>query len=254
MDAGPLGLGAVAWNEAWHAALPEQVLRLPVDPARLLDLLRDVPASRALLADLQRAAPTGRSVELIVSADRQVAEIATGTSRHVLTVAARNVLLSALLRPSQADPTRALGQSGTVASQVQVQGAAARPADAAGVLWRSPGTEPHTPGPLPTLSLPWLGAQARLEVEPDHQHQAPADGQPDGRVVSATLRLEFANLGRFNARIRVCGSTVAVSIECEEPRVLEPRLVALARSLADQGLVTAHVGAVSVAAAGAVPT
>lgn len=250
MDSGVLGLGAVAWTDAWNAAAPEAVLRLAVDPARLLELLRGVPASRALLSDLQRLVPTGRTVELLVSADRQVAEIATGTSHHVLTVAARNAVLAVLVGPLRADAPRQPAQapSSEAAAGARLE-PARRDAAAAGILWQSPtATAAQQSNPVLALALPWLGPDAHLQITRDGAGQGGSDQAEDTRVFIATLCLHLPRLGTLAARIRVCGSAVAVSIECEDPGRLAPELSMLSRSLSDRGLVSAYVGAVPKAA------
>jgi hypothetical protein len=249
MDSSVLGLGAVAWTEAWNATATDTGLRLAVDPARLLVLLKDVPASRALLSDLQRAVPSGRTVELLVSADRQVAEISTGTSRYVLTMAARNVVLNALLATSPDNAPRAGSRPLPPGHEPSATLVASRSvAPAAGILWQSPSAAAHVDGPMLTLALPWLGLQAQLEVGRDGKRQAGTAEAAEAQVHFATLRLQLERIGAIAARIRVCGSTVAILIECPDPERLDPHLDALTRALSDHGLQTAHVGAVGAAA------
>jgi hypothetical protein len=244
MDSGVLGLGAVAWTDAWNAAAPEAGLRLSVDPARLLELLKDVPASRALLSDLQRAVPAGRAVELLVTPDRQVAEVATGTSHYVLTVAARNTVLQALVGPVHGETVRPGGRTTPPGAGEPTLHEAGRPAGAAaGVLWRSPGTEAHVPTPLFAVPLEAFGTRAQLEVARDGAGQGTPGQADEARVFQATLRLSLPRLGAISARIRVCGATVAVSIECDEPESLRPQLSELGRRLIEQGLAPAFLGA-----------
>jgi hypothetical protein len=179
MDSGVLGLGAVAWTDAWNAAAPEAGLRLSIDPARLLELLKDVPASRALLSDLQRAVPAGRTVELLVTPDRQVAEIATGTSHYVLTVAARNAVLQALVGPVRAEAPRQGGRGEAAAAGEHTLRESGRAGGvASGVLWRSPGAGSHVGSPLLAVPLAGFGPQARLEIARDGAEQG-APGRPD---------------------------------------------------------------------------
>jgi len=241
MDSGVLGLAAVTWIEGWKAAGSDQGLRLPVDPARLLELLRGVPVARALLADLQRAASAGRSVELMVTADHQVAEIATGSGHYVLTQAARNAVLAALVdrsqlqtsireRPSQSHPA-------ADASPEPVATSRARPA---GILWEVPSAARELEPPK-TIALPWLGQAAYLEVQRDRHGGGPGPQAPS-EVASATLHLQLPKLGGFDAHIRVCGSAVAVWIDCAGVNEVEAHLPALQQRLQAQGLVSAHVG------------
>jgi hypothetical protein len=244
MDSGVLGLAAVTWNDAWNATASESGLRLPVEPARLLELLRGLPVARALLADLQRAVSTGRSVELIVSPDHQVAEIATGSGHHVLTQAARNAVLAALLVRSQAPASSregsrqdALERSGASAEAV----ATSRPRPP-GILWEVPSAPRQRP-PLETIALPWLGPSAYLEVQGDHSGgSAP---QPQSEVTIARLHLQLPQLGTFDAAIRVCGSAVAVSVDCAGANDLQAQLAVLQQRLQARGLVSAHVGPAS---------
>jgi len=248
MDSGIVGLSAVAWTDAWNAAALEAGLRLPVDPARLLDLLRGMPVARALLSDLQQAVSAGHTVELIVSPDRQVAEIATGSGHYVLTAAARDSVLATLVARPQAAPTsnpeRALpgvpgkaqaGPGSTVLSKAP---------PAPGVLWQAPTAASRERVPSEAIALPWLGPNAYLEVRRDGARGRPA-GDPQADVRCATLHLELPQLGRFDAEIRMCGSTVAVSIDCSNPAHVEPRILALQQRLSAQGLVAAHVGMAS---------
>jgi hypothetical protein len=232
MDSGILGLGAAAWADAWNAAAPEAGLRLSIDPARLLELLQDVPASHALLSDLQRAVPTGRAVELLVTPDRQLAEIATGTSHHVLTVAARDSVLRALVDAARTPAPRAAGRTVPAGAKATVGlEASRRSASTAGVLWRSPGAEAQQPAPLLAVPLAGFGAQARLEVGRDDAGGGASDPCDDGGLFHATLRLDLPHLGTLAARIRVCGGTVAVTIECDDPQRLQPWLAELGRRL-----------------------
>jgi hypothetical protein len=242
MDSGVLGLGAVAWRDAWNASAPEPALRLPVDPERLLALLRGLPVARALLSDLQRAAAAGRSVELIVSPDRQIAEIATGSGHYVLTTAARDSVLAELIGRSQ---TGAAANRAAVASLRANAGpgaSASAPSRApAGILWEAPTAAPRDGMPSETIALPWFGPAAYLEVRRDGTGGA-AEADEAAGVYSATLHLHLSQLGPFDAHIRLCGSTVAVSIECARGADIEPRLTELKERLSAQGLVSAHVG------------
>ena len=243
MDSGVLGLGAVAWSEAWHAAAPEAGLRLSVDPVRVLELLRGMPVARALLSDLQRAASAGRSVELIVSPDRQIAEIATGSSHYVLTAAARNSVLTALIGKSQAEPTpnRAAPASGADPRDTNPGGTAPSRASAPGILWQAPTAAARDRTPFESIALPWLDPAARLEVRREGGRSA-ASPEDESAVVCATLHLQLPQLGRFDAHIRVCGNAVAVSIDCAAGADVEPQLAALRQRLSACGLVSAHVG------------
>jgi hypothetical protein len=247
MDSGVLGLGAVAWAEAWNAAGPEPGLRLSVDPARLLELLRGLPVARALLQDLQRAAGAGRSVEVLVSPDHQVAEIATGSSHYVLTVAARNSVLAALLGTGRAEAMSGRAGPGSAHDPAAVAGAiglSRGPPAASGILWEAPTAVARDRAPSESLALPWLGPAAYLEVRRDGA-RAGAAHEPQPAVTSATLHLELPHLGPFDAHIRVCGSAVAVSIDCPGAADVEARLGALQQRLSDRGLVSAHVGMAS---------
>ncbi len=243
MDSGVLGLGAVAWSDAWHAAAPEAGLRLSVDPVRVLELLRGMPVARALLSDLQRAASAGRSVELIVSPDRQIAEIATGSSHYVLTAAARNSVLTALIGKSQAEPTpnRAAPASGADPRDTNPGGTAPSRASAPGILWQAPTAAARDRTPFESIALPWLDPAARLEVRREGGRSA-ASPEDESAVVCATLHLQLPQLGRFDAHIRVCGNAVAVSIDCAAAPDVEPQLAALQQRLSACGLVSAHVG------------
>jgi hypothetical protein len=242
MDSGVLGLGAVAWRDAWNAAAPEAALRLPVDPERLLALLRDLPVARALLADLQRAAAAGRSVEVIVSPDRQVAEVATGSAHYVLTAPARDSVLAELVGRPQVGAASNRASVGSLRQNAPLPAATSAPARApAGILWEAPTAAARDAVPSETLALPWLGPAAYLEVRRDGANGA-GEGEEANRVYCATLHLQLPQLGRFDAHIRVCGSTVAVSIECARGSNVEPRLVELQQRLSAQGLVSAHVG------------
>jgi hypothetical protein len=242
MDSGVLGLGAVAWRDAWSAAAPEPALRLPVDPERLLALLRDMPVARALLSDLQRAAAAGRSVEVIVSLDRQVAEVATGSGHYVLTAAARDSVLAELIGRSHVGAASNRAPIGSPRENAAPAPATSAPTRApGGVLWEAPTAAARDAAPSETVALPWLGPAAYLEVQRDGAKGA---GEADDatRVYCATLHLQLPQLGRFDAHIRVCGSTVAVSIECGRGTDVEPRLAELQQRLSAQGLVSAHVG------------
>jgi hypothetical protein len=245
MDSGVLGMGAVAWTEAWNSAAPESGLRLPVDPARLLELLRGMPVSRALLADLQRAASAGHSVDLIVSPDHQIAEISTGSGHYVLTQAARNTVLAALVArpPSEAGSTRPAPVAGDGRSAPMPEGSApSRRPPASGVLWESPSASVRDRAPSESIALPWLGPAAHLEVGPDGSGTTSESAGQEPAMRCARLHLELPHLGRFDADIRVCGSTVAVLVGCADPGAVQPRLGELQRALSAQGLVSAHVG------------
>lgn len=248
MDSGVVGLGAVAWTDAWNAAALEAGLRLPVDPARLLDLLRGMPVARALLSDLQQAVSAGHTVELIVSPDRQVAEIATGSGHHVLTAAARDSVLATLVaRPQAAPASNPQPALPGVAGKAQAGPGStvlSRAPPAPGVLWQAPTVASRERVPSEAIALPWLGPNAYLEVRRDGARGRPAS-DPQADVRCATLHLELPRLGRFDAEIRMCGSTVAVSIECSNPAHVEPRILALQQRLSAQGLVAAHVGMAS---------
>jgi hypothetical protein len=241
MDSGVLGLTAVTWIEGWKAAGSESGLRLPVDPARLLELLRGVPVARALLADLQRAASAGRSVELIVSADHQVAEIATGSAHYVLTQAARNAVLAALIDRSQLQVSirERSSQSHAEAGASPEPVGTSRPRPA-GILWEVPSAARER-APPEAVALPWLGPAAYLEVQRDRNGGGPGS-QPQSEVVCATLHLQLPKLGPFDAHIRVCGSAVAVWIDCAGATGVEAHLAALQQRLQAQSLVSAHVG------------
>jgi hypothetical protein len=248
MDSGVGGLGPVTWTNGWNAVASESGLRLPIDPARLLEVLRGVPVARALLTDLQRAVAAGRSVELIVSADQQVAEISTGSGHYVLTQAARNAVLAALVnrsqwpasarepsRPSQNQPAAGAGLE---AGQEAVM--TSRPVPT-GILWEVPSAARERM-PMEMIALPWLGPAAYLEVQRD-RGGTPSGAQPRSEVASAKFHLELPLLGRFDAHIRVCGSAVAVSVDCAGVPRLEAQLPALQQRLQAQGLVSAHVSA-----------
>jgi len=245
MDSGVLGLSAVAWTEAWNAAALEAGMRLPVDPARLLDLLRGMPVARALLSDLQQAVSAWHSVELVVSPDRQVAEIATASGHYVLTAAARDSVLAALVgRPQAASISNPESAPPGVPGKSQPGPGStvlSRAPPAPGVLWEAPTAAARERVPSEAIALPWLGPNAYLEVRRDGARGRPAgDAQADVRC--ATLHLELPQLGRFDAEIRMCGSTVAVSIDCSNQAHVEPRILALQQRLSAQGLVAAHVG------------
>jgi hypothetical protein len=242
MDSAVLGLGAVAWRDAWNAAAPEAALRLPVDPERLLALLRDMPVARALLSDLQRAAAAGRSVEVIVSPDRQVAEVATGSARYVLTAAARDSVLAGLIGRSPVASASNRAPIGSPRDNGAPTASTNAPTRApAGILWEAPTAVARNGAPSETIALPWLGSAAYLEVRRDSANGA-GEGDEAARVYSATLHLDLSQLGPFDAHIRVCGSTVAVSIECAQGSDVEARLGELQQRLSAQGLVSAHVG------------
>jgi hypothetical protein len=246
MDSGVHGLGAVSWADAWTGAAPEPGLRLSVDPARLLELLRGLPVARALLSDLQRAASAGRSVELIVSPDHQVAEIATGSAHYVLTVAARNSVLAALIGRSQAGPTSNRTPPLLVHDETGAHAAGAassRAPAAAGILWEAPTAMVRERTPSESIALPWLGPAAYLEVRRDASGGG-SSAEPGTGVYCATLHLQLPELGRFDAHIRVCGSAVAVSIACAGATAVEPQLAGLQQRLSARGLVSAHVGMV----------
>jgi Flagellar hook-length control protein FliK len=242
MDSGVLGLGAVAWREAWNAAGPEPGLRLPVDPARLLALLRDMPVARALLSDLQRAAAAGRTVELFVSPDRQVAEISTGAGHYVLTAVARDSVLAQLLGTSRAGAVS--GRAPMSAPRESAGPAAGNQTSKAptGILWEAPGAAARHEAPLESIALPWFGSTARLDVWRDGTGGG-TGADESSSVHCATLRLQLPQLGRFDAHIRLCGSTVAVSIDCARAAQIEPRLAELQQRLAAHGLVSAHLSA-----------
>jgi len=239
MDYGILGLGAVAWTDAWNAAAPEPGLHLSVDPARLLELLRGMPVARALLTNLQRAATAGRSVELIVSPDRQIAEIATGSTHYVLTAPARNSVLAALLDRPQTGPV-SNAQPAAPAAREAAPPPRAAPAPAPGILWESPALA-RDRAPSESIALPWLGPAAYLEVRRDGGGSGTSQEQQSA-VSCATLHLHLPQLGRFDAQVRVCGSTVAVSVACAAAGLVEARLTDLERHLSAQGLLPAHVG------------
>jgi hypothetical protein len=245
MDSSVLGMGAVAWSDAWNAATPDAVLRLPVDAARLLELLRGLPVSRALLTDLQRAAAAGHTVDLLVSSDRQVAEIATGSGHYVLTVPARNAVLDALIGRSSPEPA---SPRSTAAPQADRPGSTPeastplRQPPAPGVLWQPPSAFTRGQAQSEPLALPWLGPGAYLEVDPNASGTASADGGSDTAVRCARLHLQLPRLGRFDADIRVCGSTVAVLVDCADHAAVQPRLAELQLGLTTQGLISAHVG------------
>lgn len=245
MDSAVLGLGAVAWAEAWNGTQPEASLRLPIDAARLLELLRGLPVARALLSDLQRAESAGRPVQLIVSADRQIVEIATGAGHYLLPAAARNSVLAALagrLPPPVPAADRAASAAARASADPAGQGVApSRPSPGAGILWESPSAAPRDRPAPESIALPWLGPDARLEVERDGGRR-PAGVEEEPAVVAATLHLELPQVGCFDAHIRVCGAAVAVSIDCPGAQRVESRLPALQQQLSARGLVSAHVG------------
>lgn len=260
MDSSVIGLGAVAWADAWNAATPDAVLRLSIDPARLLDLLKGLPVSKALLADLQKAVPTGRNVEVAVTADREVAEVRTGAAHHLLSAAARDVVLKALAADLPGPAATASRAAAAGVPPAPMGGAAAtgqqgldhleRPG---GVLWQAPAAA-HAGAPSPgaaallSLALPWLGGAAQLQVECDGAGPDSGDDRPGSqraaRVFLATLKLELPALGPFEARIRACGNAVAVEIVSPGAGAagLGARLDELAQGLRRQGLDCAHVG------------
>jgi hypothetical protein len=244
MDTGVLGLGAVVWTDAWNGAAPEPGLRLSVDPARLLELLRGVPASRALLSDLQRAVSTGRTVELIVSLDHEIAEVATGSGHHVLTVAARNTVLAALTGRPQVEATSTApppAPGAGKASSTPDSAASSRARPAPGILWESPSAVNRHPAPTESIALPWLGPDAYLTVGREGAGGGSSPDQGSG-VTCATLHLELPELGSFEAHIRLCGTAVAVSIDCPGAAGIEAKLGLLEQRLSARGLVSAHVG------------
>jgi hypothetical protein len=242
MDSGIHGLGAVAWTNAWNSAAPETGLRVPVDPSRLLDLLRGLPVARALLSDLQEAESAGRSVELVVSPDRQVAEIVTSAGHYVLTAAARNAVLAAFLgRPQGAPATGASPAGLDRPDAAQASAGAPKGAPSSGVLWESPTLANRAHPPAEAIALPWLGADAHLEVRRDPGGGRP-DTEPQSRVHHAKLHLQLRALGRLDVEIRLCGNTVAVSVDCSSRERVAPELAALQRRLSEQGLTAAHVG------------
>jgi len=262
MDTSVLGLGAVAWTDAWKAATPDGGLRLSIDPARMLELLKGLPVSKALLADLQRAVPTGRNIELLVTPDRQVAEIWTGGGHHVLAAATRDSLLRELGAVPQGDPVRGAGGP-QVAAQTGIDPSdhAARPA---GVLWQAPGavaasklSEPAGTTLL-TLALPFMGALAHLQVErdgggTDGSDADGGDGRSPAQVFCASLALRLPHLGPLEASIRVCGNAVVVVVGGRDAVRIGARIDELARGLRARGLACAHVGlsATTAAQAGA---
>ncbi len=250
MQYGVLGLGAVAWTDGWTGNGPEPGQRLSIDPARLLELLRGLPASQALLTDLKRAVTTGRTVAVFVSADRQVAEIATGSSRYVLTVPARDSVLAALVgRPEGRTDTLTAARA-PAGPQASVDLSSTRNAPAEpGVLWQSPSVSGHPADSPVTVAFSWLGTPVQLEINPDAGGRQDAQAGEEAQVCSASLRLQLPHLGALSATIRLCGSTVAVSIECDDRARVQDELNALAQALSARGLVSAHVGAVSSALA-----
>jgi hypothetical protein len=246
MDSGVIGLGAVVWTDAWNGAGPEPGLRLSVDPARLLELLRGVPASRALLSDLQRAVSTGRLVELIVSLDREIAEISTGSGHYVLTVAARNTVLAALIGQPQVEamstnPPPAPGGGQESSTPDSAAWSRARPVP--GILWESPSAVNRHAVPTESIALPWIGPDAYLRVGRDGAGGGSSPEEGSG-VTCATLHLQLPQLGAFEAHIRLCGSAVAVSIDCPGAAGIEAQLELLEQRLSARGLVSAHVGLV----------
>jgi flagellar hook-length control protein FliK len=242
MDSAVLGLGAVAWTDAWNAAVPEAGLRLSIDPTRLLELLRGLPVARALLSDLQQAESAGRPVQLIVSPDRQIAEIATGSGHYVLTTAARNSVLAAFLgRPQGTVTPESPPAASDRSNGAQNAPAPSRGAASPGVLWESPSLANRAQPPSEAIALPWLGADAYLEVRRDGGRGRP-DSEPESDMRCATLRLQLPRLGRFEADIRVCGNTVAVSLDCSDPGSIEAQLPELQQRLSGQGLTAVHVG------------
>jgi hypothetical protein len=249
MDSGVLGLAAVTRIDGWNAGPSESGWRLPVDPARLLELLRDMPVARALLTDLQRAASAGRTVELIVSADQQIAEIATGSGHYVLTPAARNVVLAALVgRSALPVSIREVVTQDHAADGTTREPVMATRSPPPGILWEVPSAARQR-APLEAIALPWLGPAAYLEVERDRTGSA-SGPEPQSEVVCASLHLQLPQLGRFDAHIRVCGNAVAVSIDCPRATAVETELVTLQQRLRAHGLVSAHVGMVPSRSAG----
>jgi hypothetical protein len=216
-----------------------------MDPARLLEILRGLPASRALLADLQRAASTGRAVQVTVSPDRQIAEIATGSGHYVLTQAARNLVLAELIGRSPVGAARTLPPPAADGGKAN-PGSGTRSPPASGILWESPSTGSRHALPAESIALPWLGPNANLKIGRDGSGAASAE--PGAVVYCATVRLELPQLGPFAAHIRLCGSTVAVSIECDDPARFQSHLAALGQALAGRGLVSAHLGAAATGA------
>jgi hypothetical protein len=256
MDTSVLGLGAAAWSDAWKAAAPDGGLRLSIDPARMLELLEGLPISKALLADLQRAVPTGRNIELLVTADRQVAEVWTGGGRHVLAAATRDAVLRELGALLHADPGRAAAAP-LAATQTGID-ASDRAARPAGVLWQAPGAMPAAhladlPGPpLLALALPWMGALAHLQVERDggaagDSESDGGDGRGPDPVFGASLTLRLPHLGPLEASIRACGNAVAVVVSCRDAQRVGARIDELAQGLRARGLECAHVGLSAVA-------
>jgi hypothetical protein len=244
VDTGVLGLGAVAWSDAWNATSAEAGLRLTVDPARLLELLRGTPVSRALMADLQRAAAAGHSVELIASPDRQVVEIATGAGHYVLTVAARNSVMPLLQGRAGSDAVSGRPGSATTPDRPDVSlnlAGAPRASSTPGILWEPPSAASREQTPSQFVVVPWMGQQVQLEVKRDGA--GGRSGDPDGLPVTcATLKLQLPALGRVDATIRLCGSAVAISLACDRASVVESHLALLQQRLSARGLSSAHVG------------
>jgi hypothetical protein len=259
MDSSVIGLGAVAWTDAWRSATPDNLLRLSIDPARLLELLKGLPVSKALVADLQKAVPSGRAVEVLVTADHEVAEIHAGSGLHLLTAAARDAVLKALGAALPASAAH-LARSGPAAVPPDVD-TFERESRPQGVLWQAPGaahtgagqasaglSAAATATELFSLALPWLGAAAQLQVERDGAGPGTTDEETRGapRVFCATLKLELPRFGPFEARIRVCGNAVAVEVQgCGRDggaAAVGAHLDELAQGLRRQGLECAHVG------------
>jgi hypothetical protein len=241
MDSAVFGLAGVAWTDARNTAASEPGLRLSIDPARLLELLRGLPVARALLSDLQQAQSAGRPVQLIVSPDRQVAEIAAGSGHYVLPTAARNSVLAAFLGRPQGAVTRESPPAVPDRSKAAQNAPAPAKAASSGVLWESPSAANRAQPPSEAIALPWLGADAYLEVRRDGGRGRP-DAEPQSDMRRATLRLQLPRLGRFEADIRVCGNTVAVSLDVSDPGRIEAQLAELQQRLSAQGLTAVHVG------------
>jgi hypothetical protein len=242
MDSGVHGLAAVAWSEAWNAAASEAGLRVPVDPARLLDMLRGMPVARALLSDLQRAVAAGRSVELLVSPDRRIAEIATGSAHYVLTALARDCVLAELIGRSHAAPMAARAPSAPARESAETsaaEGTPTRPAPA-GILWEAPTAASRDGTPSEPIALPWLGPAAQLQVRREGAGRGAVCDDATS-VYCADLRLQLPQLGRFEAHIRVCGGAVAVSIDCAKAADVEAELSTLQQRLLVCGLTSAHL-------------
>lgn len=233
--ASPLtGLAAVAWSAAWQGAAAEAGLRLSVDASRLLGLLRGLPVAQALLDDLQLAQSAGKPVQVVIAPDRQSAQVITSFGRFVLTGAARDSVLGGLLGRPPGAP------AAVEAAPAQAERSSKAP-DAPGVLWQAPKAPAAQGVPAQILALPWLGASASLQVRRDGAGRPPS--QSDGTDVQrAALRLQLPHLGHFEAQIRLCGNTVAISIDSACAPVVQGELNKLEQRLASQGLIVAHVG------------